>query len=146
MTEINCFSFGITQLAVLLLQKVGKKMPAIATAAATVQEWMFLFWVRSRYILTRQIFKLDRQVQWFGWHHLHYGLKLPLVWNFGSDGRGGKGKTHSMYYWHHSDRIWNIVKKFLFTITMCLVEKCLFFKPNFVVESDTNTYGMSVWK
>ena len=37
MTEINCFSFGITQLAVLKLQKVGKKMPAIATAVAAVQ-------------------------------------------------------------------------------------------------------------
>ena len=33
------------------------------------------FWVSAHGITNIQI---DRQVQWFGWHHLHYGLKLPL--------------------------------------------------------------------
>ena len=59
-----CLLFVATTQSAALFQKRSNLFQVIS------------FWVSAHGITNIQI---DRQVQWFGWHHLHYGLKLPLL-------------------------------------------------------------------
>ena len=63
-------------LAFFCLLFVASTQPAALFQKRSNLFQVISFWVSAHGITNIQI---DRQVQWFGWHHLHYGLKLPLV-------------------------------------------------------------------
>ena len=66
-------------LAFFCLLFVASTQPAALFQKRSNLFQVISFWVSAHGITNIQI---DRQVQWFGWHHLHYGLKLPLVFIF----------------------------------------------------------------
>ena len=64
-------------LAFFCLLFVASTQPAALFQKRSNLFQVISFWVSAHGVTNIQI---DRQVQWFSWHHLHYGLKLPLVW------------------------------------------------------------------